>query len=370
MVNSKVVLASAGAGKTYHIAENINPDSRNIVVTFTRQNVQNLKNEIWKLHNEIPSNTQVITFSSFVYRWLLKPVEPYLTVGDKTGIISEGVEIHRSPAPQRIDGDNNPRYVKQNNYKHYMYNHKYYSARMSKLVNKQKSAVKKIILNRLSQYCDAIYFDELQDFVDEDFKLLQQLMNLRTIRGFAVGDFNQHSVTKSNFNSSGKPFKNGGSFITKDQYIEHFNDFAVIDESSLIKSRRVPHEVCKFINKKLNISIESSSPNKGFYHLLTKEEDIERILTSKQVVKLIYKESNKYNIEPIINWGYSKGDTYKSTCIILTNVYKNLLEDNFSIKDMSPNQINLLYVAITRATHTVFFIKATDFRKFKEKYKL
>ncbi|KMY31421.1 hypothetical protein ACZ11_04000 [Lysinibacillus xylanilyticus] len=367
MANSTIMLAAAGSGKTYYVANHLDPNKKNLVITYTNQNVANLQKEIIKKFGEIPINTKVITFSSFIYRWLLKPLEPILKIGNHEGFITTGVEVKKTPEPQTVDKKPNPKYNKKVELKHYIYFGKYYVSRMSSLFNDQKNSVKKIILQRIIKFCDCIYFDELQDFMDADFTLLQYFIKNKEIEVFAVGDFHQHSVSKSNTISS-KPFKNGKRYITKEDYINLFPNDTVIDETTLIKSRRVPKEICKLINSKLKIYIDSISEIKGHYDLLTTESQIKDVLNDTSIKKLFYRESAKYTCLPNINWGYSKGDTYKKTCIILTSTFDNLFEDNFSPKKLSPTQINTLYVAITRATHEVYFIKDKDFKPLKIDY--
>ena len=369
MANSKIILAAAGSGKTYYIANHLDSNKNNLVITFTRQNVSNLKNEILKSHNKIPTNTQVITFSSFIYRWLLKPFEPILVVGDKTGIITSGVEIIKEPPAQRIDGKPNYKYFKKSDHRHYIFNNKYYSSRMADLITSQPKEVKKLIKERLHKYCETIYFDELQDFLGEDFKILTSLLKDSNIEVMAVGDFFQHSVSKSNFTSN-KPFKKSKDYISKDDYIKLFKGDIEVDEITLSKSRRVPSNICDFIMNKLKIVIGSISHVEGHYALLTEENKIIEVLDSSEIVKLFYSNSSKYSCEPVINWGYSKGDTYQRTCIILTKTYETFFEEKFSCENLTPSQINTLYVAMTRATHELFFIRESDFKKHKKNYLL
>lgn len=364
MVNSTVILAAAGSGKTHYIANHLDSHKKNLVITFTNQNVKNLEREIIKKHGEVPKNTRVLTFSSFTYRWLLKPFEPIIKIGNQDGITSIGVEIHNSPEPQSVQGKPNPKYMKKDDLRHYLFNKKYYSSRMSSLFNEQKSMVKKVILQRLIQFCDCIYFDELQDFMEADFNLVKYFINNKDIEIIAVGDFYQHSVSKSNKTAS-KPFKKGNIYITKEDYKNLFPTKAVIDETTLIKSRRVPNEICEFIKSKLNIHIESISTIKGNFEIIEDKEKIIQVLTDPSIHKLFYQESSKYTCDPNINWGYSKGDTYQKTCIILTKTFNNLFDEDFSIANLTSTQINTLYVAITRATHNVCFIKETDFKKLK-----
>lgn len=367
MAHSTIMLAAAGSGKTYHIANYLNPAQKNLIITYTRQNVANLKREIKIIHGEIPNNTQVLTFTSFIYRWLLKPIEPILNIGDRTAIITNGVEIFKEPPPQRINGKQNNKYFKQDDYRHYINNQKYYSPRMSCLVLAQSKEVKRIIIDRLNKYCDQLYFDELQDFMGKDFDLLSMFIKEKKVNVFAVGDFHQHSVSKSNFMAS-KPFiKKDKSYISKDEYKLLFKGID-IDETTLIKSRRVPNEICNFISNKLNIHIQSSSIIKGHYELLEEDSKIIDALEDNSIVKLFFNNSRKYNCSPTINWGYSKGDTYNKICIILTKAFESLFEEEFSYAQLTVAQINPFYVAMTRATNEVYFIKERDFKRHKEKY--
>lgn len=38
----RVILAVAGAGKTYHICHEIDPTKRNLILAFTHENIHNL----------------------------------------------------------------------------------------------------------------------------------------------------------------------------------------------------------------------------------------------------------------------------------------------------------------------------------------
>lgn len=367
MVNSKIILAVAGSGKTYHIAKHIDPLKKNLLITYTRQNVSNLRKEIIKRHKEVPKNTQILTFSSFVYRWLLKPFEPILKYLKEDNIITEGVEIKKKPPMQRINGENNRKYFPQGDYRHYIYFNKYYSSRMSTLFTKQPANIKKLIYKRLSHLCDQIYFDELQDFMGNDFEILTLLLKEKTLKVSAVGDFHQHSVSKSDYTST-KPFKKGKHYISKTDYKLLFKDNVVVDETTLMNSRRVPKIICDFISTKLNVPINSCSPIDGHLELLTDKEKIYTVLEDNEIHKLVYSESRKYPTLSVVNWGYSKGDTYRHSCVILTGAFESLFKDHFNSNSLSPAQINTLYVAMTRATHTLYIVRASDFKKIKPNY--
>lgn len=71
----RVILAVAGAGKTYHICHSVDPVKRNLILAFTHENVSNIKRELIDAFGAIPELTTVSTFDSFVYRNLILPYE-------------------------------------------------------------------------------------------------------------------------------------------------------------------------------------------------------------------------------------------------------------------------------------------------------
>nr|WP_246602571.1 TGBp1 family protein [Sporosarcina aquimarina] len=129
------------------------------------------------------------------------------------------------------------------------------------------------------------------------------------------------------------------------------------------KSRRVSKQVCEFINKKLEIDITSRSSEVGSIEMLTESDRIRDVIQSNDVVKLVYNNKKKYGWENINTWSYCKGDTYKNTCIVLTSAFENITDSSFTIEGYSSTQINKLYVALTRATNKVYFVKPKDLEK-------
>ena len=110
-----------------------------------------------------------------------------------------------------------------------------------------------------------------------------------------------------------------------------------------------------------------------------KKIDIKDLITSRRsvialkikdddsIVKLIYKEANKYNFK-VVNWSYSKGGTFDSVCIILTDTFENIDDEEFFCDKLSKITINKLYVALTRTKGNLYIIKQSDFKKAKTKY--
>ena len=116
-MDKRVVLASAGAGKTYFIANDFSDKERVYLITFTHRNVENIRKELLKRFDRmIPENIRISTFDSFVYNQLVRPFEP---VANFPGIKSRGVEVNIKPSTDSRDYGN---YFKLDNPNHFLLN--------------------------------------------------------------------------------------------------------------------------------------------------------------------------------------------------------------------------------------------------------
>lgn len=365
-MDKRIILAVAGAGKTYRLGHEIDRDKRNIILAYTNQNIKNIKKEISdKYDGNIPHNTQILTFDSFLYRYFIRPYEKIiLKFWNKTDIKMNGVEVNIKPEPKFKNGKYNYKYKPQSLFEHYVLNNKYYCSRIPELIiyikNKNINLFKLAIEN-LNMFCDYILIDEVQDFREKYYEILEMIVK-ESNNVILVGDYYQHSVNGEN--NSGKPFKD----CTYKQYISKLKSLGLeVDTTSLIKSRRCTKKVCNFIKEKFKIEIEAIDDNQeGEIIFLEKEKELDEILMDDNIIKLVYNNSKIYKFNAI-GWGISKGDTFLDTCIILTGDYSNIKNSNFILP---PKQItnNKLYVALTRAKNKVYIITKEIFDIYKKKY--
>ena len=369
----RVILAVAGAGKTYHICHSIDPAKRNLVLAFTHENVFNIQRELIDAFGVIPELTTVSTFDSFVYRNLILPYEP--SIGAHFGcdqFVSKGITMI-DPPPQRIKRSDgmaipNKRYFAKNKLRHYIDNGlRYYCATLSELalqVKCDKTALVVRAADRLNLFYDEISIDEFQDFRKHDYDLILKLskaLNSVTL----VGDYFQHSV--SGKNNNGKPFAKGKTEIGYREFLGSLEKEGFeIDEITLNESRRCAPAVCSFVSEKLDIKITSSGSCEG--EVIWIEENPDIILSDDRIIKLVYKDSDRYAFRSV-NWSYSKGDTMDATCIVLTDAFEKLQEDDFSLEGVPRASINRLYVALTRSRGNVYLIKASVFKTVRDRYR-
>ena len=75
-----------------------------------------------------------------------------------------------------------------------------------------------------------------------------------------------------------------------------------------------------FIQDHLFINIGSNSELQGNIIWVDDIAQIDLLMRNKSITKLVWNRNVAINpMETHINWSYSKGDTYKECCIILTN---------------------------------------------------
>ncbi|HGF8315911.1 AAA family ATPase [Enterococcus faecium] len=362
--SGKIILARAGSGKTYHIANAFDEKKSVLFITFTNQNVANVKKEIMqRFNNIIPNNIEVITYSSFLYSWIIRPLEAVLPFEN---IRSRGVDIFKEPVPHTNPPTKG--YITDDKIGHYLNpdNNRYYSGRMSKLIIKNKKILKPLIEKRLSLLVDTIYIDEFQDFKGEDFDLLMLLMKSKKVYTVAVGDFYQHSVAMTS-SKSGKPYKKQKVFLTEEEFCLSLPKSLEVDREVLKKSRRVPSNICSVIEKKLGIDILSCNEQKGSFKYIIDIDELEQLLIDEGCVKLVYRKASAFPYQPAINWSYCKGDTYSKVLVILTEPYKKFSEENYIIsKNTSQAEVNKLYVALTRSNNELYICTKSLFDLFNK----
>ena len=261
----------------------------------------------------------------------------------------------------------NPKYETKDKLRHYITNKgQYYCATLSELVlqvKKGRESLVKRIAARLNLFYDNVLIDEFQDFREHDYELIMALAKqLNSV--MLVGDYYQHSVSATN--NSGKPFKKKKSDVGYSEFISELQSTGFkIDTKTLDKSRRCSTEICNYVSKKLGINISSYDKHEG--SVIWVDDLAMEILDNKQIVKLVFKEADKYSFQAL-NWSYSKGDTVDAACVILTERFDRLDNENFSIQGIPISTINKLYVAMTRSRGDLYLMKSSTFKKLKDLY--
>lgn len=368
----KVILAVAGAGKTYHICNAIDPTKKNLILAYTHENIHNIQKELCDAHGCAPELTTVMTFHAFVYHHLILPYEPSIKEHfELPRFTSKGICMTEPPQPRIPDASGqmvyNPKYRKKELITHYVTKRgQYYCDRISELalyVKNGKESIIKRAAKRLNMFYDAVLIDEFQDFREYDYDVIMTLSkHLNDV--VLVGDYHQHSVSARN--NTGKPFKNMSADVSYDDFIAELQTAGFeVDLTTLVKSRRCSAEICTYVSEKLHINITSNGDHGGTIKWI--DDDPSSVLDDDRIVKLVFQEAGKYSF-PALNWSYSKGDTLDSACVILTDGLENLGSDKFNPDKVKPSTLNKLYVAMTRSRGDLYLIKSSTFKKIQNAY--
>ncbi len=333
-MDKRVILAVAGAGKTYSLCKNVDVNKRNIILAFTNQNIKNISKELNENHDETIENTYVYTFDSFKYNFFIRPYEPiiakhfgqnikniskelnenhdetientYVYTFDSfkynffirpyepiiakhfgmTTFESKGVSLVTPPTRFKNNFPN-PDYKDSSLFEHYVIKDKYYCDNLSELIlkvnKKGEYNLFDIAMKNINNFFEYIYIDEFQDFRQHDYELMEKVIK-KSKNIVLVGDYFQHSVNARN--NTGKPFKVGNSketkrIITYEEYIELLKKLNLkIDTESLKRTRRCRN-------------------NTGKPFKVGNSKETKRIITYEEYIELLKKLNLKIDTESL-----------------------------------------------------------------------
>lgn len=364
MANSIMYLSKAGSGKTYKITHSLQilKSKKILYITFTNNNADNLRVNLLDSKSQITSSplTQydVETFFEFLWDEFIMPFRP--SIEDEKGLKQiNGLDFTNSPK----------RYIKSTDTAFWQNSiGELYSSKLTKLITSTSSFDKGI--SRLQRFIDYIVIDEFQDISNPDLKIIQKILQ-NGLRMILVGDLYQSAVDST---GKGKRPYQERAYITlgEEEFVRKTLKFRKkymdIDTTTLKKSRRVTADVCDWINRKLNIPIESCSKNPGSVKLVTENKIISALNSCTQI--LVWDKQVKRKIislnpsfeNKICTWGASKGLTFSSISVIMTSKVEEQL-DELESDDSSLSKfksINKFYVAMTRSQGNVYLIRSSD----------
>ncbi|MCQ4139427.1 AAA family ATPase [Chryseobacterium sp. EO14] len=331
-MDKRVIFAVAGSGKTTFLINQLNETDRFLLVTYTNNNVHNLRTGIIKKFGYFPSNVKLYSYYSFLYGICYKPF-----LHDK--LRTKGINYDSMPS----------RFAKSNSREYYIDTfNRLYSGRISKVLFATKE--QRNVVERISKYFDHLFIDEIQDFGGNDFNLLKEISKAG-VNHIYVGDFYQHT-----FDTSRDGNTNSTLHDNLKRYVNEFQKVGVVpDTDTLSKSFRCSPTVCKFITDNLSISIESHRTDETEVKYIDNLVTARQIFNDNSIVKLFYREHYNYDCFSR-NWGDSKGeDKYFDVCVVLN---KSTL-DKYSkgkLHELPPTTKNKLYVALSRAKNNLYLI--------------
>lgn len=334
MGQKRLIQAVAGSGKTKTIIDDLDIEKRNLIITYTSTNQDEIRKRIIHKYGCLPEKIYVFGVFEFFYKFCLKPYYKERLVGLDFNYRSKGRYDKTAFNKQRA----------------------IHSRLSNFLMNKSNIDY----LDRMDRFFDCIYIDEVQDFESYDFDWVKSLSKLNA-KVWLLGDFYQKTYSTSRDG-------NKGSGIHKDigKWLDELKAFE-IDTSTLIKSHRCPAKICNFVREKIGISIYHKEDNDDVsdVELIEEEIRIAKIMSDDSIMKLFYQEFYKYNCNGK-NWGESKGGEYSEVCIILNTTTLGFFEKE-ELSKLAYQTKNKFYVACTRTKGNLYFIPQRLINKYKSR---
>ncbi|GAB6989894.1 DEAD/DEAH box helicase [Paenibacillus pini] len=340
-INS-VFIAAAGSGKTTFIVDDAisNPDKKILILTYTIENLIEIKKCFVKKLGFIPKNIKIQSWFSFLLQECARPYQNFIY--DKKRIESIAFVEGRSA-----------RYVKQSDVERYYFQrgNLIYTDKISQfscICNERSNG---FVISRLEKIFDCIYIDEVQDLGGWDLELLVLLFR-STVQMVLVGD-NRQTTFKTNYSAKNNMYL-GEKII---------NFFFMCEKRGICTVRflkechRSNQLICNFSDSLFPLMPKTISNNfktTGHDGIFTiKMNDATTYVEKFKPMVLRHDKRSKFTSENIQNFGLSKGQTFDRVLIIPTKPIKDFLLKGKALEGESRAKF---YVAVTRARFSVAFL--------------
>ncbi len=335
-MDSKLILAVAGSGKTRYLIESLSLERRSIILTYTINNTENLRRRVIRKFGFLPKNIRIHTYFSFLYQFCFQPLY-------QDAYEAKGMSFNKPPSRDR----------RKKSMTHYFIPNLriLYANRLAKFFLEFEPDGLSRVKQRLEKYYEDMFVDEFQDFTSYDFDFICELAKTRVKCQF-VGDYHQHTFDTSRDGQFKKSLH-----LSEARFLAEVRKHGIeVDTTTLSKSYRCSPSVASFVRDSLGIEMGSQREDETSIFFVEDQKEANNLLRDDNIVKLVYQNSKKMNFFSM-NWGASKGlDDFNDVCIILN---KKQFEQTQNLKAQEMNQKTLkkLYVACTRANRHIFFVR-------------
>ncbi len=339
---NEIIVAAAGGGKTTRIVRRAAADPRRAaLVTYTTNNVQELRARFYEIGAEIPAHVEIWSWYRFLLHELVRPYQLSLV-------------------KRRIDGlhyveGQSALYAKKSDIGRYFLSgggRLIYSDKISEFVLTLNEASGGAVVGRLAQRFSVIYVDEIQDMAGWDLDLLELLLR-SGIKIVLVGDHRQ-ATFRTNNSPKNKAFA-GIKVIDMFRAWEKAKLGELVFERETHRCHQLIADVADafFPTEPPTISKNDNDTGHDGVFVIGRalvERYVERF--SPQVLRLDRKTD--CNDHPALNFGDSKGMTFDRVLIFPHKSGQTWLKSG-DYKHVA-GSVAKLYVGVTRARHSVAFV--------------
>ena len=309
---NRVIVSAAGSGKTTSVVQEAisKPDNKIAILTYTINNLDEIRKKFYQLHGSIPCNVTVLSWFTFLLQECVRPYQNF--VYDKHRIESIAFVNYRSAL-----------FVKKTNIeKYYLSGRNIFTDKISEFALMCNQNSKGLVVNRLCEMFDEIYIDEVQDLAGYDLDLIELL--LEEINMLLVGDNRQATYAT---NSSAKNDRYRGYKI--DELFTFWEKKGLCKKEYLSQSYRCNQLICDLADDlypempKTKSNNDETTGHDGIF--LVSEESVDEYISKYSPVILRYDRKTNCNDHVAINFGESKGLTFDRVLIFPNGPIKKYL---------------------------------------------
>lgn len=362
----KLILASAGAGKSSRIAKQAlefsASEKSTLILTYTENNQKELLNKICQVNKHKPSNIIIKGWFTFLLEDMVRPYQSCIFRERIGGIFFNASDPHKNNGKtikgrsEKTNGVYNSIYFLTASEK------KAHTTYLSKLAVRIHEKTNGIASRRLSEIYDAVFIDEVQDLIGWDFDIISAIAASEECSLICVGDFRQTIYSTSN--AQKKPKTN----IDK---LEAFKKIGFEPEYMNISWRCI-QPICYFadlVHANENYYQPTSSQVTQVPGNINEHQGIFVVSTGSvseylaRYSPVILRSNRKTNTQlcdghKTFNFGEVKGCGFDHVLILPTKKHMDFLSGKTEIfnSDKTDEAKNKFYVAITRARFSVAFL--------------
>lgn len=343
---NRAILAVAGGRKTQTIIDECSsgPLARcRLAITYTLTGQAELDR---RLHEACKSGSvpEVMGWYTFLLRHLVRPYIQSLYPGQKV----TGLHFDDDEARKKLKVAGAARYFDREG--------RAYKMRLSKLATDVIKASMGAAINRLERIYDEIYIDEIQDLTGNDLNILEALLESKATI-FMVGDIRQSILCTSPSDMKNARYRG----LSKIDWFRTLNAEGTCSLEELSTTWRSNHIIASFSDTVLparlgfppTTSMQTDATGHDGVFVVSRENLPVYLATFNPSCFRNSKVSPILDSTSALNFGQCKGLTCPRVVIYPTTPILLFLEKGKPLEDRSAAG---LYVAITRAVHSVAFV--------------
>jgi len=344
---SEAILAVAGNGKTESIIQRCEKTSRRrLIITFTSNGQSEIENRLRGalLEGRIGEAPEVVGWYKFLIEHFLKPYLP----------ASEFDRPYRGFYRDYDPGDRAPGHLR-----YFHEDGRVGGQLLSYVASRIDTTTSHMPIGRLDKIYEEIVIDEAQDLVASDLVILERLLK-SSISLYLVGDLRQIVFETNRKDRKYKKYRGLGKL----DWLKAMSEEGLLALTEKTINYRCSPPIVELANQVFDPSLElkpaisgrrSLQAHHGVFYI--SEDDIESYqnFCNPLGLRLNKTVANQWEKKlELINFGESKGRQSDHTLIFPSKPIQKFLETRTPIQ--SPTSASKLYVAITRARHSVAFV--------------